>query len=211
MPFGRRYPLRNADGETSQVVAPVVPAPVAPPVAAPAFDAEAAKADLRKALLEELGIKDPEEAKAAIKAAKDAADARLSEAEKQAKALKQSLEEKSKAEAEAAALKAEIKAIKAAGEMRDKLDGFGVEPTARVMVEALYLASSKAKDFDEKSFFEKIQAEHPTLFRSGAVAPANTSPTPVAAASSPFGSAPQVFDALKATPEERRERRRSLS
>lgn len=183
MRFGR--PLRSADGETAQVApvaAPVVQAPAVAPAAATGIDSEALKAEARKALLEELGIKDPDEAKTAIKAAKDAADARLSDAEKQAKALKQSLEEKSKAEAAAEAAKAEIKALKAAAEMRDKLDNQGVAPSARVMVDAFYSAASKAKDFDEVKFFEGLRKDHPTLFGAAAAqapAPANTSPAPV--------------------------------
>jgi len=215
MHFGRSVILRDeAEKPAGGVTTPAAPAPVATPPASPAVDTEALKAEARKALLAELGIKDPEEAKSAIEAVRKAEEARLSEAEKQAKALKQSLEEKSKAEAEAAAAKAEVKAMKAAAEMRDRLDSFGVAPSARVMVEALYSASKQAKDFDEAKFFEKIRADHPTLFgaaASSAPAPANTSPAPVAAAASPFGSTPAVFDALKATPEERRERRRSLS
>lgn len=210
MSFGRRYPLRNADGETSAAGTSTTVTPV---TAAPSIDAAAIKAAERKALLEELGIKDPEEAKAALKAAKDAADARMSEAERTVKQLKEAAAARAAAEAESEKLRAEIKAQKAESELREKLDAADVKATSRAMVRAIYLAEKDAKgrEFSEEKFFEELRAEHPTLFRSGAVAPANTSPAPVAAAASPFGAAPNVFDALKATPEERRERRRSLS
>lgn len=197
-----RRPLRSADGETAQVAAAVAPAAQAPaPAAAPKVDEEAIKASAQKALLEALGIKDIDEAKTALEAVRKAEESRLSEAEKQAKALKQSLEEKSKAEAEAAAAKAEIKAMKAAAEMRDKLDGFGVAPSARVMVEALYSASKQAKDFDEAKFFEKIRADHPTLFgaATATVAPANTSPAPVTGTVAQ-AAPPKLVSALESRP-----------
>lgn len=168
----------------SPVPAPL-PTAVQPP--APAVDIEALSAKARAAVLAELGVKDPEEAKAAIKAAKEAAEARMSEGEKTAKALKESAAARAAADAENEALRAEIKAQKAANEMRDKLDTAGVAPKARVMVDALYHAekSAKGKDFDESAFFESTRKDHPSLFGSTPVAPATTSPAPVAGAAGP--------------------------
>lgn len=183
MGFGRSAILRDeAEKPAGGTTAPAAPAPVVTPPAAPAVDTEALKAEARKALLAELGIKDPEEAKSAIEAVRKAEEARLTEAEKQAKALKASLEEKTKAEAAAAEAKAEAKALREAAAMRDRLDAQGVAPNARVMVEALLSSSSKSKDFDESKFFEGLRKDHPTLFGaavSSAPAPANTSPAPV--------------------------------
>jgi hypothetical protein len=199
--------LRAADGDgggTTGAVPPVAPAAPAPPAATPAppVDKEAIAAEARKALLAELGVTDPDQAKAALKAQKDAEDARLTEAERQAKALKASLEEVSKAQAKADKAEAEVKVMKAQNLMRDKLDSHGVAPSARVMVEALYSSSSQAKDFDEAKFFEAVRKDHPSLFGSAATAaPSTTSPPPVGSGSMlPRTNVVELPNALKTRP-----------
>ena len=141
-------------------------------------DTKAIEARATKALLAKLGVESEEDIAKILDAHKANEEAKLSAAEKQAKALKDSLrhadkiaEEKAAALAEAKAAREELKAMKAAIEVRDKLDSAGVAPSARVMAEALYNATKASeKDFKEEEFWAKTKKEHPSLFGSSSSA-----------------------------------------
>lgn len=136
----------------------------------------------KKDLLAEIGVDDPAAAKAAVEAAKKAEDARLSEAEKAQKAIKEALDGRAAAEAKLKELEASSKAsVDAATERARRAEFFadaGVRPGDRVVVGAL-LDAAKAADakLDEKAWAEGLKKERPYLF-GAAAQPADTSTAP---------------------------------
>jgi len=172
--------LRAPDGDapaggSAESAKAVDPPKVEPKVE---IDTKAIEERAAKALLAKFGVESEEDIAKILDAHKANEEAKLSAAEKQAKALKDSLRhadkiasEKAAAEAEAKAAKDELKAIKAALEVRDKLDAVGVAPSARVMAEALYNATKASeKDFKEEEFWAKTKKDHPSLFGSSSSA-----------------------------------------
>ena len=143
------------------------------------------------------------------KARKEAADAKLSEGERNQQALKEALDARGAAEQAIEKHKGEAKALRDQLAMRDKLDEKGVAPKERLIAETLYAHAKASKDFDEAKFFEDLQKERPYLFGAAASAasppPANTTASPPAGGS-PFGVPPPAngkpFNAMTASREE---------
>lgn len=185
---------------------PAVQAAAAP--TAPAFDTEKAQAEARAAALKEMGFADEAAFKADQKKRKEEAAAKLSENERNALALKESLDARGAAEAAVEKHKAEAKSLRDQLAMRDRLDEQGVAPKERLIAETLFSHAKAQKDFDEKKFFDELRKERPYLFgAAAAVAPpaASTTATPPAGGSA-FGGPPPTsgkpFNAMTATREE---------
>lgn len=154
-------------------------APPAPP-AQPSVDAGKVKAEARAAALRELGFDSEDAYKAHLDEKKKAEEARLSEAEKRDRALKDALDTRGKLEADLRAARARERELEEQLVLRDKLDKRGVPSGERRVVEVLLDdaqrdAKSAGKGFDEDAFFAKLEAERPYLFAKGGQVPANTS------------------------------------
>lgn len=189
--------------------APPHPAPPAPP-APPPFDAAKAQAEARAAVLKDLGYDSEDAYKKALDEKKKADDAKLSDQERQKKALDDALDGRGKAEERATKHKERADAAEAALALRDLFDAEGIAPSERRVVEVLLAdardADKKAgKAFDEKAFFADLRQKRAYLFGGPSQQPANTAPG--APPASPFGNGPtppngQSFDALTATDEQ---------
>lgn len=186
------------------------PAPLAPP-AAPAAAAKGHSDDdvraregkaaerARAKLLEDLGIDDPEQAKALIKSAKDAEAKNLSELERERAAFQSS--EKGRAKAEARAAELEKEATEAKTHL--SLIKAGVKPD-EVDVAAYLLTKERAtlgKDFDEAKSLDELRKAKAYLFAGAtqaATTPANTSAFGVPPPAAPTGHNNNlpVFDAM---------------
>lgn len=173
-----------AGGGTAPPATPSAPAAAAapPPPQAPATppakskaEADADAREARLAAVKDLGFDSIEAFEADKVARKKEADAKLSDNERTKKALDETLDARTKAEARAEKLKLENDALREQAATRDTLDAQGVAPKERRVTEVL-LADAKAaakaegKAFDEKKFFEDQRKERPYLF--GAAAPA---------------------------------------
>jgi hypothetical protein len=230
MLFGRLYFMsvlreeagKEAAAAPAAVVAAVVasPAPAAAPAAPPAVtvDRKAIEAEVRAAAraetLKDLGFADEDAYKVHKDAARKAEEAKLSDAEKRDKALRETADAAAKAQARADEREAEVKQLRAEMAFRDLCDVQGVNPADRILAEALVAAEKKAKgkDYDEAKHFEALKASRPYLFAPPAAASpqmqAQASPWGTTSpAAPPPGSRTAVgdqpaFDAMKATPEQ---------
>ena len=205
----------TAGGSTGGAAAAAPPAAPPAPAAAPPpppVDTKAIAAEQRAAVLKDLGFAD----EASFEAHKKAEDKKrkdaMSETERDKAALTESLDARGKAEAKAEEAKAKVKELEESIKLRDSFDAQGVTPKDRVIVDALYRDAKKATGFDDAKFFEELRKERPYLF-GGAAPPAPVTPgAPAPVGASQFGGtlpgAPGAdFDAMRATPAQRRAQR----
>lgn len=168
---------------------PAPPTNAAPPPApppAPKVNEDEIRAKAEAELLKKLGLKDADEAKAILKAHREAEAAKLTEAERQKKALDDAMNARAEVEAKAEKHAARVKELEEQVEMRDRLDAQGVAPKERALAEAAYRNEKalKGKDFDEAKFWEEQKKERPFLFGSSTAPLASTT-------TKPTGTAPQ--------------------
>lgn len=196
--------VSGGGGAPAPAPAPPAAQPAAQPPAPPPVDREKIAAEARAAALKDLGFDSEDAYKAHLAEKKKADEARMTEAEKRDKALREALDERGRVESDLKAAKAELAAERAKAAMRAKLDAESVKlgEGDRIAVEALYdHAKAKAgKDFDEQKFFTELRKERPYLFGGSPqpTAPANTTtggaPPPAPQQPSMF---PGSFDASK--------------
>lgn len=150
----------------------------------------------RKAMLAELGISDPAQAKAALKAQADAETARLSESERTKKVLDDALDARGKLEAKTKALESERDAAVESARKVRFLSAQGVRP-ADLDLAAYLLDQARGTDakFDETAWCAELKKARPYFFAEPAQAPTpagvSTSPplpNPAARTVSPFGA-----------------------
>jgi hypothetical protein len=164
------------------------PQPATPPVDAKKI-ADEARATARAEFLKEQGFADEDAYKKHLDDKKKADEAKLSEGERQKRALEEALTNHKTAEDKLKATREELKTEREERRIEKLFYAAGVRPEAQTVARALYDEKKKADpNAKDEEVFAKMREEWPNVFGPASPQPANTGPTTPAA--SPFGNGP---------------------